>query len=341
VKSNFLPDIEFGHKDMTIDSDGVYRLSNSEVQTFKRCKRKWWLQYFRGLKPKHELPIGVKYTGLRYHKALASYYVPPEQNPIDPRETMEQEIQSNWENVKQFCEDKEYGEVPAHIEKDFTSNAELDRAMVKGYMYWLEESGADEYLEIISSETYKSVPMYSHRDSVLLVELIGKIDTIVRNQISGLIQFLDHKTTDSFTRFLNTSHMNEQLLHYSLIQYIDDPESAAHGAIYNLARRVKRKVTAKPPFYDRKEVRFNEHQLEAYWQKLQGVISDIHITRKILGENHRLVVYPTPRTDCAWDCPFFQVCPMFDDGSRAEDYLDEHFTASDPLERYNNESTEG
>jgi hypothetical protein len=51
------------------NNSGAYRVSNSEIQTFKDCRRKWWLAYDRKLKPKNvrfdsieEILIGeVKY----------------------------------------------------------------------------------------------------------------------------------------------------------------------------------------------------------------------------------------------------------------------------------------
>jgi CRISPR/Cas system-associated exonuclease Cas4 (RecB family) len=55
-------------------SDKIIRMSNSEIQTFKDCRRKWWLGYYRGLKPKNKDFTGALALGSRIHAALEDYY---------------------------------------------------------------------------------------------------------------------------------------------------------------------------------------------------------------------------------------------------------------------------
>jgi hypothetical protein len=38
--------------------------------------------------------------------------------------------------------------------------------------------------------------------------------------------------------------------------------------------------------------------------------------------------------DCSWDCDFFNICGMFDDGSRVEDAIADLFEERDPMQRY-------
>jgi hypothetical protein len=52
------------------------------------------------------------------------------------------------------------------------------------------------------------------------------------------------------------------------------------------------------------------------------------------GENHLDVVPPSPSDDCSWKCDFHLVCPMFDNGSRAEDMLTAHYRKGNPWSRY-------
>jgi hypothetical protein len=52
------------------------------------------------------------------------------------------------------------------------------------------------------------------------------------------------------------------------------------------------------------------------------------------GADPQDVAYPSPRDTCSWDCDYFAVCPMFDDGSRAEDMLTGLYHEVDPLARY-------
>ena len=58
-----------------------YRLvSNSEIQTFKQCRRKWWLQWYRGLASRQTEVQGVRSTGTRLHIGLDAYYQPEGQS---------------------------------------------------------------------------------------------------------------------------------------------------------------------------------------------------------------------------------------------------------------------
>ena len=67
-----------------------------------------------------------------------------------------------------------------------------------------------------------------------------------------------------------------------------------------------------------------------------AVIRDINdVTARLdAGESHLTAAYPRPNKDCSWKCEFFPVCPLFDDGSRAEDMIQSLYVVGDPLDRY-------
>jgi len=50
------------------------RLSNSEIQTFKDCRRRWWFTYYRRLQPKEKQRTGALALGSRIHEALDQHY---------------------------------------------------------------------------------------------------------------------------------------------------------------------------------------------------------------------------------------------------------------------------
>jgi hypothetical protein len=106
--------------------------------------------------------------------------------------------------------------------------------------------------------------------------------------------------------------------------------------MFNMLRKVKRSARANPPFFDRMVVDFNQHQIESAWVRTMGIINDIRdVERRLLaGEDHRTAVYKRRTKDCTWKCEFFMVCPMFDDGSRAEDMLQSLYVVGDPMDRY-------
>lgn len=147
-----------------------------------------------------------------------------------------------------------------------------------------------------------------------------------------------------FGDYLKYANYSEQLRHYTLLERILEPDLKLDGGIYNILKKVKRTGTAKPPFYERIETRFNKKDIESFWYRLLGTVRDIMNVRDALdaGEDDRFVAYPTQKMD--WSCgtcPFFQMCPMMDDGSDYEAYAEDHFHQHDPNARYNETKDEG
>ena len=304
-------------------------VSYSEISMYKECKRKWWLTYYRGLSPlKYEL-IGPLPLGTRVHFALERKYKYGE-NPVTAY-TRQLNIDRG------VFESGPDGQVEEKVKK-FNDEAELGRLMVEGYEEWLEESGEDDKYSVLAVEKEVSHPFLDGRFRVR-----GKVDLKVEDNIDGAILSMDHKTSARPSDF-NTIAMNsEQLMMYTLLEKLNNEDGApVEGGIYSILKKVKRTKNAKPPFYTRIVVRFNDDTMKSYWTRLNGTLRDMIRTRDELdaGADHRYVAYPTPTKDCAWKCPFFQVCPLFDDGSAAESMLYNHFTIKNPYERYENDETE-
>lgn len=303
-------------------------VSNSELQTFKRCRRKWWLAWFRGLQEKAEAPVGARQVGNRIHRALQTYYVPDGKfQPSALMDELERLIVIDRTLALSNVMNPETA-------KQFESEADLERIMLEGYLEWLTETGADSDLKVIAPEAYLEVGLEAFGNAVAI---IGKIDVRVRRTTDDAVLFLDHKAVAEFTTTTKLLNIMEQMIHYQLLETLSANEGDhVAGALYNMLRRVKRTGQAKPPFYQRVEVRHNPIVLQNFSDRLQGeIIEMLSIEDRLRnGVNHQEVAYPSPTRDCSWDCPFLQVCPMFDDGSRAEDMLVEHFTQHDPLSYY-------
>jgi len=308
-----------------------YHISNSEIQTFKRCKRKWWLAYYRELKLKSPDVTGPRALGTRIHLALSAFYSIAHEDPMEVLEstiTFDRKILSEGTDVDALL--------------DLEKEADLARAMLEGYLQWVEENGADEGLEIIGNEEVVEVPFGTFLGVVVV--LVGKMDIRIRRIIDHARLFLDHKTVPNFTTPTKTLHLDEQMLYYHLLEYLsfladgvpaNEVEYAA-GGIYNMLRKVKRTATATPPFYSRVEVRHNIHELRSFYIRVFGEVTAIMELRAALdgGANPQQVAFPTPKGDCSWDCDFIAVCPMFDDGSAAEELLTSYYEQGDPHDHY-------
>lgn len=299
------------------------RLSNSEIQTFKDCRRRWWLTYYRRMQPKQKDFTGALALGSRIHAALDEYYAQGVPLLTAHRELVERD---------RLILDADFRDTSS-----LDSEAELGRIMLEGYLQWVEENGIDSELDIISTEEQITAPLFNGE-----VELTGKLDMRVRRKIDGVRMFRDFKTVGgSLGDFANLAPMNEQIMTYMLLESTKvDEKERSEGGIFTMLKKVKRTANARPPFYDQIEVRHNIFTLRSFWNRIHGVIADMMRVRKALddGENHAYVAYPSPTRDCKWKCQFFSICTMFDDGSSAEQALSEMFEESDPYAYYNSES---
>ena len=307
------------------------KISNSEIQTFKDCRRKWWLTYYRRLQPKTQNMTGALALGSRIHGALDVHY--SQGVPL---------LEAHAELVKI---DKQILIDSYRDTVDLDSEAELGRIMLEGYLQWVDENGIDAELEMISTEEIISMPMFDGE-----VELQGKLDMRVRRKGDGVRMFRDFKTVGgSFTEFASLAHMNEQILTYMLLE--DHQNKAmqknagerSEGGIFTMLKKVKRTANAKPPFYEQMEVRHNQFALRAFSARIHGTVKDMLAVRSALdeGQDHYGAAYPRPSRDFKWKCQFFAVCPLFDDGSAAEHAITEMYAVADPYGYYKTEEKKG
>jgi hypothetical protein len=328
--------------------EGSYPVSNSELQTWKRCRRKWWLAWYRRLALRTETFVGVRSVGDRIHRALERWYVPDGTPRVDPRDALERVIVEDWTKIDRLARTRDVGEERlAELAREFARSTNLERAMVEGYVQWLEETGADAELRVIAAETplAAELELYPNTEDERTITVIGKLDVRVRRVTDDVNLLLDHKTVGDLKSPAVTLPQNEQMLHYVLLEWLqtDDGEARCDGALYNMLKRSQRTTRATPPFYDRVEVRHNRFELESYRRRLLATSRDVldAVVRLDRGEEHLDVVYPSPRGECKWDCDFFAVCNLIDDGSAGtDDMIDALYHEVDPRDRYDVRSTD-
>jgi len=271
------------------------------------------------LAPNFRDVVGPLNFGTRIHAALEAYYA----DGLDLLETHSKLIETD--RMWLLTEGRDLTK--------FEKEAELGRIMLEGYLEWLAETGADSDLEVISAEEKIAVPLFEGQ-----VELRAKLDMRIRRLRDGVRLFVDHKSSINPSDYTRGAHMDEQFLTYHVLEACQkDREERCDGGMYNILKKVKRSVTARPPFYERLEVRHNARSLDSMWYRLHGEITEIMKLRAALdsGADHRQVAYPSPNKNCSWDCDFYAVCPMFDeDPAAAEQMIDQLYTEHDPYERY-------
>lgn len=303
----------------------VYRVSNSEISTWKDCRRKWWLSYYRMLGRREQKFSGPLALGSRVHKALELHY----------NDAGGKGLLGHWSDL--IAEDREKLQYEFRDETDFDNEAELGRIMLEGYLQWNEEEGIDSDLEVVSNEERLITPMLDGR-----VELMAKIDQRVRRKVDGVRLFRDWKTTANFSDLTKGAQLNEQFLTYQVIEATQKNEKErCEGALVTMLKKVKRTASARPPFYDQIEIRHNVFALRNFWTRLNGELSDMMAARDALdaGVDHQYVVYPRPSRDCSWKCDFYAICPMFDDGSAVEAAIEMAYEKREPYDYYGDGTT--
>jgi hypothetical protein len=295
-------------------------LSNSEIALWLTCKRSWYVQYYLQKQPRNVNPVGATQLGTRIHASLEGYY-----NPLikaDPVQTLRSIYNMDCEAFPEQ-------------EDELLTEQLLADAMITGYMEWIDETGADIGLEVLSVE--ESIELPFEPDKFDDVYIRGRLDMRVRTR-HGSVLFMDHKTCIAF---LTEDYLDRdpQAKFYMMLERLSgkDAELWSQGGIFNMLRKVKRGPKAKPPFYKREHVTFNNDVMNSMYYRTYSVVSEIVEARRRLdaGESHRLVVYASPGKDCVWKCPLASgLCSMMDDGSDYKGVLEDEFVSTDPYLRY-------
>lgn len=322
--------------------------TNSELAVARRCWRKWYFNHYLKIFRQREIINEATYTGVLIHASVADLY----NRGNDPLGVIAFDAATDIASEQQAlvdATDQARSIIEENIEK-IQRSEEMANLVVSGYMDWLEEEGADAHLTFVSAEEELSVRLPSETVQSLSpeveVRLLGKLDARFLDQRTGARVFMDHKSVQNFSDREKWAHLDTQFLFYGLIEYLDllerqgseENQSAewTDGGIVNMLRKSKRTARATPPFYKRLEVRHSIHELRNFFSRTAGEITRILQANAALesGVDHHLVCAPNPTRDCAWDCPYMQLCSIVDDGSDATGYIEEVFTVGDPLRRY-------
>jgi hypothetical protein len=314
----------------------VLRISQSRLRVFQECPRRDWLKNVRRLAPRLYGPVGPLQSGSRVHEALEAFYAPG--STTDPRQALEDAISTAAREYHAQCVKLDVEPDAAVLDK-FLKDTDLERAMVEGYFEWLADTGADSTLNVVTAEEQIMITADQlGADFGRPVEIVGKLDARAIDEVTGYTLFVDHKTVQNFTQVLPTLQGDPQMLHYHLLLSILRPDEHVDGALYNMLRKVKRSKAAKPPFYMRETIVHNADEIESYRLRLIGLITNVIEFEDRVSQlgpmGPKMFAPPNPTKDCAWKCEFFDVCGMFDDGSRVEAALAELFEERDPLARY-------
>jgi len=166
------------------ESDIIPPISNSELQVWTECHRKWYLSHYRELGVKRaETPLaGPLIMGTAVHYALERLY----EHGEDPLEVLEELYSKTVHDL--LVREAERGFPDQDLRKKMQNEREMAHAMLEGYVAWVQETGADEGLSLAGAEVTVEVA-----SGIPGVRLRGKLDQRIYRDVDGARLFRDFK----------------------------------------------------------------------------------------------------------------------------------------------------
>lgn len=293
---------------MTRYEDGIHRYSNSEISTWRDCRRRWMLQYYLGLRKREREVRYPTEVGNLVHAALEAFYLAGGIHGAESVTVARQVlIDTRAQDLTDCTEEHHDTIVKAHQTAD---------ACLSSYLHWLDETGIDLDLHILGSEDKLETD-----GPIEGTVLNGRIDLLAEDTRTGDIVVIDFKMVSSISEKIRNLHLDTQSKTYALLAAAkyERPVRVA----FRIVKMNKRSARTKGVQEEQYMIHLNDGQIATYRQQLHGIIADIIDTTERLdaGEHHQVVAYPSPSDTCSWKCPFFAVCPMIDDPSSDADWL--------------------
>lgn len=338
-----------------IDDEGKARqgellphIRTSERKDFKRCQQRWWWAWRMGLKSidqKNALWFG---TGM--HEALAEYY----QLGYKRHPTQALEV---WDA---YCEGETRIIRAMGLEIDGPDDkhraVELGRGMLEGYF---EKYQGDKELDIIQVERpFEILVPDPHTPTADVAIYNGTYDGVFRHKRLKTFNILEHKTAKAIT--LEHLSLDEQAGSYLWVATAEmraagllKRTESINSILYNFLRkalpddRPRNKdglalnqngsisKSQPPPFFVRETVRRARSASAVMARRVADEVEQMNALR-----SGQLSVLKTPTHDCRWDCSFFDLCELHEDGSDYEEFQRALFRVEDPYADHR-KSTDG
>ena len=294
-----------------------YFVSYSQLNTWRRCKRRWYLSYVEQLE-KDGPPANALWLGVGVHEALDQYYA---NNPRDVK--VLRESFNEWAFAqKEDIEKRIAGRVEAEqVKMDIQKNYELGLALMDNYA---EFAPANDAFDVLATEQEFEVPvglsirMYDDETGqigLVPVYYRGRIDGIVRLHENDKLYLLEHKTAKQF---------NEQklVLDQQSTSYIWAAETLfkykISGVYYNILRKQAKSPRVRLPLVYRITVDRSRASVRDFPSQVAMMVKDMELTAE-----HGLY-YHTPADDCNY-CQFFTICAMIQDEADPQEFIDIYY----------------
>lgn len=313
-------------------------LRTSERRAAKRCWQRYQWGILEGLTTTD--PSAALWFGSGIHMALAHYYG-------RPGFIRNLDFIDIWED---FCnngtDDGEYQSASEYGDKFNLDLRQLGRAMLKGYH---EHYDGDKDWDVIATERTFQVRIKMPDGSYILY--VGTFDGVYRHRVTKRIRLMEHKTAKAISNkhlslddqagaywavaytllrnegILSTKHQIEGITYnYLRKQLPDQRPKNAEGQYLNQNGSISKNQPS--PLFERFEIKRNARERAMQIDKIKAEVEHIRLIKS--GE---LPVTKNPTTDCSWDCAFFEMCEVHEQGGSAwEEFRDAVFIERDPYQ---------
>lgn len=283
----------------------IRRIRQSQLTQYRECRRKWELEYVRGLELARQPgeTKGARDLGTLVHKLAETYY-----KGGDWREALATE-RAGLEGA-------------GHFSVEWADHFNLAEIMFTGYVQWLESTAADIGLvpKMVEPNLEWSMGTF-HGDEVILT---GKPDLVVWNTMSETFEVHDTKTT---TKIDSVIIHGAQLKSYALLLKLQHGIDVSLG-VTNQLKKVKRTARANPPFYGRSTMVINDESLRHHYSNVVGQLDEMVPLMQYWeqeGDADRPTYdrkfYPSPTMMCSNRCDYLAICKAMDAGSNHEQVI--------------------
>lgn len=324
-------------------------LRNSERHDFKRCVLRWHWRYGEHLVP-ITLNTGPLIFGSLGHLALAEYYLPGTVRGPHPAETWDELTTDLVDFVK--TESKYFDD---EIEASWEDARELGRNMLENYV--IRYDGDPEWHVLWVEDQFHQLIRHPRKPEPI-VNYVGTIDLVIRNLATGQIEYVDHK----FMKTIETEHLyiDDQNGGYLAIgthelrkRGLIGPKEVVRVLVYNFLRKAKHdeRPQNEDGLYLNKDGSVSKKQPAKYFhrERIERIGAERNTQIKRIAQEAYwmkavraglLPITKTPTRDCRWDCSFFDLCQIHEQGDQEalEFAKSQMYKAEDPYAEYRGET---
>jgi hypothetical protein len=321
-------------------------MRNSETQTYKACRQKWYWSYVEHYKPNQ---VQAHFTvGSMVHAGLEHWYIPGRKRGVHPAKTVNR-LYKEWltdggREIKV--------KVGGGDSEDDSNYVEINELMIHMMTNYVDTYGKDDFIEVLAPEQLFRVDVYDEHGRYVCTQ-VGQIDLCFRDRRTNRIGFMEHKTGSTLMPFGAPESLDEQsgtywtygpqwLKHTGQIPeeaeldfimfnrmrkaFKSDKPTNAEGLVLNKDGSVSKRQPA--PLFKRSMVYRNAHDSDILNDRVIAVSREMQMIER--GE---LEVYKHPDKHCGF-CEFKDVCEVHESGGDYQTMFDMMFLKWEPYSEH-------